>query len=105
MIMGQFEIESSTLNTQYSYRTDGIVVDGSFVKNASTGAIQTIGGNVWRTNEEGGQEDHVGNFSGWLKNGEMRYSLSEMTHQDSDMVWDAITQIEQNILGGNSNQE
>ena len=103
--MGQFEIESSTLNTQYTYKTEEIIVDGSFVKNASTEAIQTIGGNVWRADEEGKQGEHVGNFSGWLRNGEMRYSLSEMTHQDSDMVWDAITQIEQNILGENENQE
>lgn len=103
--MGHFEIEKSTLNTQYIYKTDEIIVDGTFVKNASTGAIQTIGGNVWMADDEGGQGENVGNFSGWFRNGEMRYSLSEMTRHDSSMVWDAITQIEQNILGENENQE
>ena len=36
-----------------------------------------------------------------LRDGEVRYSLSEMSRKDSNKVWDAIDEIEPYVMGEN----
>lgn len=99
--MEAFEITSSVLNNQYNFRDDNLVVNGNYTKDAETNELQSISGTCYRALPEGGMGDFVGNFNGYMRNGEMKYSTSEMTRQDSDKVWTAIGEIEQYIIGPN----
>lgn len=99
--MGTFNVISSTLNSQYEYKDANLVVNGSFAKDATTDTLQNISGSCYRITPDGGQGDYVGNFNGYMRDGEIRYSLSEMSRKDSNKVWDAIDEIEVNILGEN----
>jgi hypothetical protein len=53
----------------------------------------------------GGQGEYIGNFNGYMRDGEVKYSISEMSRKDANKVWDAIDEIEQNILGTNGEDE
>ena len=102
--MESFEITSSTLNNNYEYKNDYVVVNGSFVKDAKTDVISSISGTAYRKNAQGEQGEYIGNFNGYMRDGEIKYSLSEMSRQDSNLVWDAIDAIEGNIINTESNE-
>ena len=102
--MGTFNIKSSTLNSQYDYKDANLVVNGSFAKDATSDQLQNISGSCYRINSAGEQGDYIGNFNGYMRDGGLRYSLSEMTREDSLAVWDAITEIEQYIIGPNQGE-
>ena len=99
--MGTFKVISLILNSQYEYKGANLVVNGSFAKDATTNALQNVSGSCYRITPDGGQGDYVGNFNGYMRDGEILYSLSEMSRKDSNKVWDAIEEIEVNILGEN----
>ena len=96
--MSTFNITSSKLNKTFELENENIHVNGSYVTDEQTGELQSINGNCYRTvaNDEAG--DYIGNFNGAMRNGELRYSLSEMSRRDSLIVWDAIDEIEQHII-------
>lgn len=102
--MGTFNIKSSTLNSNYEYKNDAIIVNGSFAKDATSDHLKNISGSCYRISSEGEQGDCIGNFNGYVRDGGLRYSLSEMTREDSLAVWDAIAEIEQNIIGPNQGE-
>lgn len=99
--MGTFNVISSTINSQYEYKDANIVVTGNYAKDATNNELQSVSGSCYRITPDGGQGDYVGNFNGYMRDGELRYSLSEMSRKDSNKVWDAIDEIEANILGEN----
>lgn len=99
--MGTFNVISSTLNSQYEYKDANLVVNGNYSKDATTNTLQNVSGSCYRITPDGGQGDYVGNFNGYMRDGEILYSLSEMSRKDSNKVWDAIDEIESNILGEN----
>ena len=99
--MGTFNVISSTLNSQYEYKDANLFVTGNYSKDATTDTLQNISGSCYRITPDGGQGDYVGNFNGYMRDGEIRYSLTEMTRKDSNDVWDAIDAIELNIIGTN----
>ena len=87
--MESFNITSSTLNSNYEFKNDYVVVNGNFVKDAKTD---------YRKDSQGEQGEYIGNFNGYMRDGEIKYSLSEMSRADSNLVWDAIDAIEANII-------
>ena len=92
--MKEFNVTSETRNSQYTYKNDNIFVQGQAVKDATTGAIQSINGSCYRNND-GQQGDYFGNFNGYPQSdGTMNYDLSQMKRSDSNLVWDAIEDIE-----------
>lgn len=99
--MGTFNITSSFLNNNYEYKNSVVVVTGNYNKDAKTDTLQNINGSVYVQNQDGEQGEYIGNFNGYMRDGEIRYSMSEMSRRDSDKVWDAIDEIEQNVLGEN----
>ena len=97
----EFNITSSTLNSSYNYK-DVIIVQGNFVKDATTDAITSIQGSCYRKTAAGEQGDFFGTFNGYPQSdGEIYYDLSQMKRSDSNLVWDAIDDIEAEILGTN----
>ena len=99
--MGTFNVINSTINSQYEYKDANLVVTGNYAKDATNNELQSVSGSCYRITPDGGQGDYVGNFNGYMRDGELRYSLSEMSRKDSNKVWDAIDEIEANILGEN----
>jgi hypothetical protein len=97
----EFNITSSTLNTSFNYK-DVIIVQGSYVKDAVGGNLQSINGACYRKNEQGEMGDYIGNFNGYPQSDDsISYDLSQMKRSDSNLVWDAIDDIEAKILGEN----
>lgn len=103
--MGTITINSSTLNTQYNYKNDQIVINGNYQKDAKTGELQNINGSCYKPSPAGEMGEYIGNFNGNMRDGEMRYSLSEMSRTNSALVLDAIDEIEQFILEGNDDKK
>lgn len=102
--MGTFTITSSTLNNGYDFKNASVTVQGSYTKDATTDTLQNVSGQVYQL-AVGGRGEYIGNFNGYMRDGEVRYSLSEMSRQKSNMVWDAIDEIELNIIGSNNGEE
>lgn len=97
----EFIITSSTLNTSYNYK-DVIIVQGNFVKDATTGDLTSINGSCYRKTAAGEMGDFFGSFNGYPQSdGEIYYDLSQMKRSDSNLVWNAIDDIEAQILGEN----
>lgn len=102
--MGTFTITSSTLNNGYDFKNASVTVQGSYTKDATTDTLQNVSGQVYQL-AVGGSGEYIGNFNGYMRDGEVRYSLSEMSRRKSNMVWDAIDEIEMNIIGSNNGEE
>ena len=96
--MGTFNVISSTLNSQYEYKDANLFVNGNYSKDATTDTLQNVSGSCYRITPDGSQGDYVGNFNGYMRDGEILYSLSEMSRKDSNKVWDAIDEIEAEIM-------
>lgn len=99
--MATFQIKSQTNNATYEYKDENLVVQGNYVKDATSGDLVSVSGSCYRVNQQGQQGEYVGNFNGYMRDGEVRYTMSEMSRRDSNNVWDAIDEIEAHILGGN----
>ena len=99
--MGTFNIINSTLNNSYKYKDENLIVNGNYTKNAQTGGLQSVNGTCYRINSEGEEGDFVGSFNGNVRNSVIYYSLSEMSRSDSNLVWNAIDEIEVNVTGEN----
>ena len=99
--MSKFNITSSKINKTYELVNENIHVNGSFVTDEQSGELQSIQGSCYRV-VAGGSDNYIGNFNGAMRNGEIRYSLSEMSRRDSMMVWDAIDELEAFINGENA---
>ena len=100
---GTFTRIGSTVNQRYSYVAASIIVEGSYKTNGETGDIIDINSDCYR-NENGQKGLCFGNFNGYPSgNGDILYALSQMRRADSNLVWDAIDEIEPNIL--NTNQQ
>ena len=98
--MGTITITSSTLNTSFNYKNDQLIINGTFQKDAKSGELQNINGSCYKPAPSGEMGEYIGNFNGNMRDGEMRYSLSDMSRRNSILVLDAIDEIEQFINEG-----
>ena len=103
--MATFEIKSQTNNATYEYKDEKLVVQGNYVKDGASNALVSVSGSCYRITQQGQQGEYIGNFNGYMRDGEVRYTTSEMSRRDQNDVWDAIDEIEAHILGGNNNEE
>lgn len=102
--MGEFNVTSSDLNNQYRYVNETVIVAGNYNQDATTSTLKNINGSAYRKNAQDEQGDHIGNFNGTVRDGEILYSLSAMSRRDSNAVWDAIDDIEHYVLGENNEE-
>ena len=100
--MSTFSVTSSSLNNQYEYADTNVTVNGNYVKEATTDTLQSVSGSVYNLPAQQGQQgEYIGNFNGYMRDGEVKYSISEMSRRNASKVWDAIDEIEANITGAN----
>ena len=102
--MSTFTVTSSNLNCGYEYKNESVEVSGSYSKDATTDTMTNVSGTAYVTTPDG-RGDYIGNFNGYMRDGEVRYSLSEMSRKNSNLVWNAIDEIELNIIGSNNEEE
>lgn len=98
--MGKITITSSKLNKTFTYENENLLITGNYQVDSQSGELQNVQGSAYR-NQSGEQGQYIGNFNGYSRDGEIKYSVTDMTRRDSAMVWDAIDEIEAYILGGN----
>lgn len=99
---GTFVIKTQTNNATYEYKAQNIIVQGAYVTEAASGNLQSINGSCYRVGQDGNVGAFFGNFNGFARDGEtIKYSMSEMSRQDANLVWDAIDEIEPYITGAN----
>ena len=103
--MGNFNITSSSLNNQYTFDNDSVIVQGNYNLDAANNELKNVSGTAYRKNEQDQQGEYIGNINGYMRDGVVKYSISEMSRRDANLVWDAIDEIEANIMGENSNSE
>ena len=94
--MGTMKITSQTLNTNFVYENDSLSVNGNYQQDKISGELVSISGTCYKPSAEG-QGEYVGNFNGRIRDGQMKYTLSDMSRQDTVVVLDAIDEIEQYI--------
>lgn len=100
--MSTFNVTSSSLNNKYEYADTNVTVNGNYVKDATTDTLQSVSGSVYNLPAQQGQQGEcVGDFNGYMRDGEVKYSISEMSRRNASKVWDAIDEIEANITGVN----
>ena len=100
---GTFNITKQTNNVQYTYSNNEVIVQGNYVKDGQTDALQNINGTCYRKNQDDTQGEFFGNFTGVVRSAnDIRYSMSEMSRRDASKVWDAIDEIEEAVLGENN---
>ena len=101
-----YEVKNSTINTAYECKQSAIYVHGTIVVDRQTDKLMSIDGYCYRLNEQGEQGESFGNFNGYLRESGIKFNLSEMSHADSNLTWDAIDEIlKENHLVDNSNEE
>lgn len=103
--MGNFVIKQQTHNATYEYSDENLIAQGNFVKDVENNNVVSIGGSCYAKDQQGNQGAYIGNFNGYAREGEIRYTMSEMSRRDSNKVWDAIDEIEANIIGENAGGE
>ena len=100
--MSTFNVTSSSLNNQFEYANENVTVQGSYTKDATNNTLQNVSGSVYKVPAQQGQQgEYIGNFNGYMRDGEVRYSISEMSRRNATITWDAIDEIEANITGAN----
>ena len=94
---GTLRVVAATENTQYEYKTQEIVVYATLRKDVVSNEVREFSGQVYVLSGDV-QGDFIGSFNGYMRDGVMKYSLSEMSRQQSNKVWDAIDDMEPEII-------
>ena len=103
--MSKFDVTSSALNNQYSYENEDVTVMGNYIMDVKNETLQSVMGSVYKQSSVTGKEgDYIGNFNGYMRNGEIKYSVSEVSSQDAVLILTAIADIEANIKGENNEE-
>ena len=100
--MGKLSIINSVLNVQYEYKNEALKIAGNYNQDAETKTVKSINGSIFRLGET--QETYIGNFSGADRDGEMRYSFSEIASKDADAILEAVGEIEQYIIAADEEE-
>lgn len=99
--MGTIKVTSATLNTNFTYESEILFINGSYQQDSQSGEQKTISGICYKPKDVVQTGEYIGNFNVRNENGTMKYSLSDMTRQDTIIVLDAIADIEKYINGEN----
>ena len=102
--MGTIKVTSATLNTNFTYENENLFINGTYQKDAKSDELKTISGTCYKPKDGVQTGEYIGNFNGRNDSGTMKYSLSDMTRQDTILVLDAIDEIEKFINGENAEE-
>lgn len=98
----KFEIVNQNINTQFEFTTDAVIVQGNFIKSEKNAVLKSVQGNCFSKNEDGTIGVGIGNFNGYVRGGQMKYTLSEMSCENAVLVLQTIALLEPYITGENA---
>lgn len=95
--MGTLVIKSSSLQrtAEYTDTTSGLKIDLDYRINEQSTTLMSINGSIYKTDGN----VYAGNFSGYIQNDTMEYSMSGVKLADMANVTAAIIDIESQING------
>ena len=102
--MGTFTKTLVTIDNQYNYQNASLIISGNYFVDGTTSAFKSVIGSVFSVDTELQQGEFIGTFNGSMIEDKMSYSISQMTKEKSDLVWEAIREIEPYILGEQNKQ-
>lgn len=103
--MGNLVIKDSTSKTTFEYSNDKMIAQGEYEKGLQ-GKLKTVKATCFHKNEDGTIGTNFGNFNGIMRSDEkVHYSMSEMSREDSTTVWDAIDEMEPEIIGEDNEEK
>ena len=97
--MGKFTITMSTIDNQYNYHNESVLLGGNYFVDAQTNTFKGVSGMAYSTDTDGNQGEFIGSFNGNLVEGKMIYSFSQMTEEQYQIVWVAVKELESYVLG------
>lgn len=97
--MGKFTITMSTLDNQYNYHNESVLLGGNYFVDAQTNTFKGVSGMAYSTDTDGNQGEFIGSFNGNLVEGKMIYSFSQMTEEQYQLVWAAVKELEPYVTG------
>lgn len=95
--MKDYQITSETTNTDYEFRNESVIVQGSFVKDTAKGTLQSISGSCF-LNNNGEVGRFLGSFNGYPREEGIKYTLSEIASQDAILASTAMADVEKEAL-------
>ena len=96
--MIEFKKTSATLNENYDYSDDSVMGTVNVHSDPETNAIVSMNGQVYEKTKEGTQGAYIGNFNGQMQNGVMKYTTSQMTREQNNIVMDLVEELEQELI-------
>ena len=89
---------SSTLNENYNVENEKVMGTVTTVSNQETKKLIRMDGQVYGKKEDGTQGVYIGNFNGMLKDGAMKYTTSQMTRAEYNIVMDLTEELEKELV-------
>ena len=88
---------SATLNENYTFADDNTIGSVTVVSDQITAEKVSMNVSVYEKDAEGKQGAYIGNFNGQKVNGVMKYTTSQMTRQQYNLVMDLIDELEEEL--------
>lgn len=95
-----FNVKNTTINSQYEYKNDVVVVNGNYAKNDKN-ELQNVNGSVYDKKADGSMGDNIGSFNGFLSDGVIKYSVSNASIGNLEKIENAIQDIDAEITKEN----
>lgn len=89
---------SATLNENYDYSDDSVKGTVNVQSDPETNAVVSMNGHVYEKTKEGTQGAYIGSFNGQMQNGVMKYTTSQMTREQNNIVMDLVEELEQELV-------
>ncbi len=102
--MSDFRIKESVLNVQFGYENEQMFIDGQYSVNQTEGTLLQVSGQCYIKEQDGKRGNNIGNFNGYQRNGQMKYTTSEMLPEYGTAVYNAIADLESKITPANEGE-
>lgn len=100
MANSTFEILSVTMRQEYKVTQNTVITTGNI--DYQQNVVTAITGTLYEKTESGATGNYIGTFNGRMVDGSMKYSFSEMSHEQAELAWAAIEVIEDSIFDQNA---
>jgi len=103
MSKGTMTIKSSSISTTADYvnQEEGLTINLSYQEDAVTKTLKSLSGSVYKTADS----SYAGNFNGTMQEGgDVEYSISGVKRKDMGVLFDCLTDIEEQIANKEENE-
>ena len=91
--MATFNVKNEQIASKYEYADDNLKISGTFYKDKKTGVLQKYDASVATADGS----TFIGTVNAELEDGELVYSMPPTTKHNTDLIWAALFEIENDI--------